>query len=66
MQIILKKRQGTGKTGDVVRSSDGYARNRLIPGDLQLRATPSNLTKVKRGKANHEKQIGENKAEVIR
>lgn len=38
MQIILKKDvKGTGKAGDVVKVSDGYARNRLIQVDLQLR-----------------------------
>ena len=38
MQIILKKDvKGTGKAGDVVKVSDGYARNRLFQVDLQLR-----------------------------
>ena len=37
MQIILKKDvKGTGKAGDVVKVSDGYARNRLIPGGFAL------------------------------
>ena len=52
MQIILKKDvKGTGKAGDVVKVSDGYARNRLIPGGFAIEATPSNLTKVMRDKA---------------
>ena len=46
MQIILKKDvKGTGKAGDVVKVSDGYARNRLIPGGFAIEATPSNLHK---------------------
>ena len=65
MQIILKKDvKGTGKAGDVVKVSDGYARNRLIPGGFAIEATPSNLTKVKRDKANREEQIALDKAEA--
>ena len=31
MQVILKKDiKGTGKEGDIVKVSDGYARNKLI------------------------------------
>lgn len=65
MQIILKKDvKGTGKAGDVVKVSDGYARNRLIPGGFAVEATPSNLARVKREKANHEAQIALDKAEA--
>ena len=32
MVVILKRDiKGTGKAGDIVRVSDGYARNMLIP-----------------------------------
>ena len=65
MQIILKKDvKGAGKAGDVVKVSDGYARNRLIPGGFAVEATPSNLARVKREKANHEAQIALDKAEA--
>lgn len=65
MQIILKKDvKGAGKAGDVVKVSDGYARNRLIPGGLAVEATPSNLARIKREKANHEAQIALDKAEA--
>ena len=65
MQIILKKDvMGAGKAGDVVKVSDGYARNRLIPGGFAVEATPSNLARVKREKANHEAQIALDKAEA--
>ena len=64
MQIILKKDvKGTGKAGDVVKVSDGYARNRLIPGGFAIEATPSNLTKVK-AEANQVKKVLE--GEVIK
>ena len=65
MQIILKKDvKGAGKAGDVVKVSNGYARNRLIPGGFAAEATPSNLARVKREKANHEAQIALDKAEA--
>lgn len=65
MQIILKKDvKGAGKAGDVVKVSNGYARNRLIPGGFAVEATPSNLARVKREKANHEAQIALDKAEA--
>lgn len=65
MQIILKKDvKGAGKAGDVVKVSDGYARNRLIPGGFAVEATPSNLARIKREKANHEAQIALDKAEA--
>lgn len=65
MQIILKKDvKGAGKAGDVVKVSDGYARNSLIPGGFAVEATPSNLARIKREKANHEAQIALDKAEA--
>lgn len=65
MQIILKKDvKGAGKAGDVVKVSDGYARNRLIPGGFAVEATPSNLARIKREKVNHEAQIALDKAEA--
>ena len=65
MQIILRKDvKGAGKAGDVVKVSDGYARNRLIPGGFAVEATPSNLARIKREKANHEAQIALDKAEA--
>lgn len=44
MKIILKKNVETiGNAGDVVTVKDGYARNFLIPKDLAVEATRSNL-----------------------
>lgn len=43
MQVILQKDvQGTGKAGEIVKVSDGFARNRLIPQGLAIEATPAN------------------------
>lgn len=69
MQIILQKDvKGTGKAGEVVKVSDGYARNRLIPGGFAVEATAANLAKYKRVKANQEAAFAEEtaKATVIK
>ncbi|OPJ55431.1 50S ribosomal protein L9 [Alkalithermobacter paradoxus] len=41
--ILLQDIKGTGKKGQVVNVSDGYARNYLIPKGLVKEATDSNL-----------------------
>ena len=52
MEVILKQDvKGTGKAGDIVKVSDGYARNRLIPGGLAIEATPANKKAYEREKA---------------
>ena len=44
MIVILNKDvKGTGKAGDVVKVSDGYARNMLIPKGLATEATQGNI-----------------------
>ena len=58
MIVILNRDiKGTGKAGDVVKVSDGYARNMLIPKGWALEATKGNintLEKVKAKKAEEE------------
>ena len=52
MEVILKQDvKGTGKAGDVVKVSDGYARNKLIPGGLAVEATQANKKAIEREKA---------------
>ena len=41
--ILLDDVRGSGKSGDVVNVSDGYARNMLIPRRLAVEATPQNI-----------------------
>ncbi|HVN79979.1 MAG TPA: 50S ribosomal protein L9, partial [Terriglobia bacterium] len=43
MEVILKERvEKLGAKGDVVRVSDGYARNFLFPKKLAVIASPAN------------------------
>lgn len=52
MEIILLSDVKTlGKEGDVVKVSDGYARNFILPKKLGVEATPKNLNELKIRKA---------------
>ena len=46
--ILLKDVKGTGKAGDVVKVSDGYARNMLIPKGLAKEATQGNVRNLEK------------------
>jgi large subunit ribosomal protein L9 len=51
MKVILKQDiKGLGKKGDIVDTSDGYARNYLIPRGMVVEATQGNITKAKEQK----------------
>ena len=63
MEVILKKDvKGTGKAGEIVKVSDGYARNKLIPGGLAVEATPANKKAIEREKAKAAEAFAQNKA----
>ena len=63
MEVILKQDvKGTGKAGDVVKVSDGYARNKLIPGGLAVEATPANRKAIEREKAKAKEKYEAEKA----
>ncbi len=52
MEVILNKDvEKIGKTGEVVRVKDGFARNFLIPHRLALPVTQGNLKKIEQAKA---------------
>ena len=56
MKVILNKDvKGTGKAGDVVTVSDGYARNMLIPRGLATEATQSNIRQLEKAIAAEKK-----------
>lgn len=46
--ILLQDVKGTGKKGEVVNVSDGYARNFLFPRNLAQEATAQNLNELKK------------------
>ena len=52
MIVILNKDiKGTGKAGEVVKVSDGYARNMLIPKGWATEATEGNVRSLEKQKA---------------
>jgi large subunit ribosomal protein L9 len=52
MEVILRERVGKlGTKGDIVRVSDGYARNFLLPKKLAVLATPGNIHQIEQEKA---------------
>lgn len=65
MKVILNKDvKGTGKAGDVVNVSDGYARNMLIPRGLATEATAGNLRQLEKQKALAAEKKAEEKAKA--
>lgn len=65
MIVILNKDvKGTGKAGDVVKVSDGYARNMLIPKGLATEATQGNIRHLEKKKAIEAEKKAEEKAEA--
>ena len=62
MEVILKQDvKGTGKEGDVVKVSDGFARNKLIPGGLAVEATEANKRAIAREKAKAAEKYAQDK-----
>ncbi|SDB36306.1 MULTISPECIES: 50S ribosomal protein L9 [unclassified Butyrivibrio] len=49
--ILLEDVKSLGKKGDVVKVSDGYASNFILPKKLGVEATKANLTNLKNHKA---------------
>ena len=63
--ILLKDLKGTGKAGEVVKVSDGYARNVLIPKGVAREATEGNVRSLEKQKALAIQKEEENKAKAI-
>lgn len=61
--ILMKDVKGVGKAGDVVKVSDGYARNLLLPKGLATEATEGNVRNLEKQKAiqeaNRQKELAE-------
>lgn len=63
MIVILNRDvKGTGKAGDVVKVSDGYARNMLIPKGYATEATEGNIRNLEKQKAIAAEKKAEEKA----
>ncbi len=57
--ILLEDVKALGKKGELVKVSDGYARNFILPKKLGLEATPKNLNDLKLQKAAQAKRAQE-------
>jgi large subunit ribosomal protein L9 len=65
MEVILKEKvEKLGVKGDVVRVSDGYARNFLFPKKLAVPATPGNKAQIEQEKAAAVRQEAKEKVEA--
>ena len=60
--ILLKDVRGLGKAGEIVKASDGYARNMLLPKQLAMAATPENKKILEEQRAEIEAQRAMDKA----
>ena len=66
MIVILNKDvKGTGKAGDVVKVSDGFARNMLLPKGLATEATQGNIRHLEKQKAIAAEKKAEEKAQAV-
>ena len=65
MIVILKRDvKGTGKAGEVVKVSDGYARNMLLPKGLAEEATKNNVHTLEKARAKREEEEAQARAEA--
>lgn len=63
MKVILKQDvKGLGKKGDLVKASDGYARNFLLPKNLAVEADAQNVTEMKNAQASQQFKYDTEKA----
>lgn len=58
--ILIEDVKSLGKKGEIVTVSDGYAKNKLIPGKLALEVNGKNMNDLKLQKQHEEKVAQEN------
>ena len=63
--ILLKDVKGSGKAGELIKVSDGYARNMLLPKKLAVEATPENIKELEQKKAEEEARKAEELAAAM-
>lgn len=59
--ILIEDVKGTGKAGEVVKVSDGYARNMLFKKKLAIEATDKNMKELEKQKEIEAAEYAENK-----
>jgi large subunit ribosomal protein L9 len=59
--ILLEDIPPLGKVGDLVKVSDGYGRNYLIPNKLAIKATPKSRKRLE-----HEKRLAQDKIDKVK
>lgn len=62
--ILLQDVRSLGKAGDVVKVSDGYARNKLLPAKLAKEATAGNIKALENQKARRAEELAAEKADA--
>lgn len=60
--ILLKDVKGQGKKDEIIKVSDGYARNFLLPRKLALEVTPAVLKDLEERQAERKRILAEEKA----
>lgn len=66
MLVLLKQDvKGSGKAGDIVKVSDGYARNMLFPRGLAVEATEGNIRAAEKQKEKQAERAAEEKAGAL-
>lgn len=63
--ILLQDVKGMGKKGELVKASDGYARNYLFPKNLAKEATDGNIKALEKQKAADAAKKAEEKADAL-
>ena len=62
--ILLEDVKKLGKAGEIVKVSDGYARNMLLPKQLAKEATAGNIKALEKQKAQKAEELAQEKAEA--
>ncbi|MDD7408669.1 MAG: 50S ribosomal protein L9 [Anaerovoracaceae bacterium] len=62
--ILLQDVRSLGKAGEIVKVSDGYARNKLLPAKLAKEATAGNIKALENQKARKAEELAAEKAEA--
>lgn len=67
MLVLLKQDvKGTGKAGDIVKVSDGFARNMLLPRGLAVEATDGNVRAAEKQKERQAEKARQEKEEAVK